>query len=175
MVWRIATLLGAALVLLNCSSTSNITGADFSSISQKVGPPKAGQARVVVFREPPFSPIDPGWEVKLDGALMGHLKGATYVYADGPAGRHQISCAADLFPDVSRREVTLVSGQTYFFNGKPSARAKALMASQAMGGLVGLAVGTAVTSGDANPGPLDFVPVDEATARQAMAEMQFSE
>jgi hypothetical protein len=175
MAWRIAMLSALAVVLLDCSSTSNITGADFASVSQKVGPPKAGQARVIVFREPPFNAIDPGYEVKLDEVLMGHLKGATYVYADRPAGRHQISCGAAMFPGVSQKEVALVSGRTYFFNAKPSARAKALLASQAVGGLVGLAVGTAVTSNDDNPGPLDFVPVDDAAARQVMAEFQFSE
>jgi len=35
--------------------------------------------------------------VKLDGTPMGELKTGTYVYADRPAGRHQLSYEVGLF------------------------------------------------------------------------------
>ena len=51
-------------------------------------------------------------------------------------------------------------------------RARKLQTGQAAGGLVGLALVTAMTSNDKNPGPVDFVPVDEATARAAVTELR---
>jgi hypothetical protein len=39
----------------------------------------------------------------------------------------------------------------------------------------GLAVGTALTSGNGNPGPIDFVPLEEGAARQAIAELRLAE
>ena len=47
--------------------------------------------------------------------------------------------------------------------------------TSAVGGLAGLAVGTAVTSGDSNPGPIDFVPLEEGAARRAIAELRLAE
>jgi hypothetical protein len=50
-----------------------------------------------------------------------------------------------------------------------------LAVTSAVGGLAGLAVGTAMTSSDSNPGPIDFVPLEEGAARQMMAELRLSE
>ena len=173
MVSRIVLLSVLTVLISGCGSTRQ--GADFVSTSQRIGPPKAGQGRVVVFRESQGSPIDVGWELKLDDAPMGAVKAATFVYADRPAGRHQLSSAAALFPGVSQRDVNVTPGRTYFFVAKPSDRAKALIVAQSFGGLAGYAVGAAVTSGDTNPGPVEFVPLDEAAAREAIATLQLAE
>src|SRR5437764_7976032 len=87
-----------AIVISGCVHTRS--GADFASLSQKIGPPKAGQARIVVFREQAYTGlIDQGWDVKLDGVSMAaDLKAGTFVYADRPAGRHQLSSEMALFP-----------------------------------------------------------------------------
>jgi hypothetical protein len=59
MYWRGAVLSLAAVSLLGCASER--TGADYAAMTQKVGPPRAGQARIVVLREKGFSGIgDPG-------------------------------------------------------------------------------------------------------------------
>jgi hypothetical protein len=165
-----------AIVISGCATAR--TGADFASLSQKVGPPKAGQARIVVFRERQNGPLDDiaaGWPVMLDGQPFGSLKNGTYVYADRPTGRHQLQCDWDLFPGVTRQDVTLAAGRTYFFQARMSERAKKLMAAQAVGGLAGFAVGAAVTSGDGNTGPLDFVPLDAAAATVPMSEARLAE
>src|ERR1700716_2128205 len=155
---RVAVLAILTVMLSGC--VTERSGVNFTSMSQKIGPPKAGQARVVLFREPAYAGIiDEGWNIKLDGTPMGDLKTGTYVYADRPAGRHQLSYTVALFPGVSQRDFTVVPGRTYFYLAKLSDRAKALNTASAAGGLVGLAVGAAVTSGDNNPGPVDFLPL----------------
>ena len=114
MLRRLAVLSVAAIVISGC--VTERSGLDFASMSQQIGPPKAGQARVVLFREPAFGGIfDQGWNVKLDGTPMGELKTGTYVYADRPARRHQLSYEVGLFPGLSQRDFTVVPGRTYFF------------------------------------------------------------
>lgn len=73
----------AALLLSGCVTERG--GADYASMVQKVGPPPAGQARIVVLREQGFAGIvDQGWDVRLDGGPMTDLKTGTYVYVDRP-------------------------------------------------------------------------------------------
>jgi hypothetical protein len=55
-----------------------------------------------------------------------------------------------------------------------SKRKSALIAT-ASSGLLGLAVGTALTAAYENPGPLDFLPLDEAAARTTIAELRLAE
>ena len=43
------------------------------------------------------------------------------------------------------------------------------------GGLLGLALGTAFTSGYDNLGPIDFFPLDEAAARPTIAELKLAQ
>ena len=43
------------------------------------------------------------------------------------------------------------------------------------GGLAGMLVASAVTSGSENPGPVDFFPLDEPRARATLAELQQAE
>jgi hypothetical protein len=142
---------------------------------QKVGPPKAGQARIVLLREKGYAGIaDQGWDVKLDGGPLTDLKTGTYVYADRPAGRHQLSASLNLFPGVTQYDLTAESGRTYFFLARPSDRAKTLNGMSAAGGVAGLLIGAAVTSNNSNPGPLDFFSLDDAAARSAMAELRLA-
>lgn len=173
MLWRVAVLSIVAVLMSGCVTTR--TGADFASLSQKAGPTK-GQARIVVFREQAYGGLfDQGWDVKLDGQPMGDLKTGTYVYADRPAGRHQLSSEMAGFPGVTQREIVVAAGRTHFFLAKPSDRAKTLQVTSAAGGLTGLVVGAAITSGDSNPGPLDFIPLEEGAARLAIAELRLAE
>jgi hypothetical protein len=41
-----------------------------------------------------------------------------------------------------------------------------------VGGIAGALVTSGASSGSENPGPVDFVPLDEAAARTAIAELQ---
>jgi hypothetical protein len=103
----------------------------------------------------------------------GELK--TGVYADRPAGRHQLSYEVGLFPGVSQRDFTVVPGRTYFFLVKVSDRAKTLNAAQASGGLADLVVVSAMTSNDGNPGPVDLIPLEEMAAREAISQLRLAE
>jgi hypothetical protein len=151
-------------------------GTDFSALAQKIGPPKAGQARIVVFREKGYGGLaDEGWEIQLDAQPMTGLKTGTYVYADRPAGRHKLSSIMALFPGETQYEITVAAGRTYFFLVRPSTRAKTLSAMSAAAGLSGLVVGAMVTSGDSNQGPLDFFPMKDTAARQMMADIPLAE
>jgi hypothetical protein len=174
MFWRGVVLLTAAVLLCGCETVRN--GLDYSTMMQKVGPPRPGQSRIVVLREKAYAGIgDPGWDVKLDGGPMSDLKTGTYVYADRSAGPHQLSATASLFPGVSQQDISTQSGRIYFFLARTSERAKVLNGMSAAGGVAGLLVGAAVTSGNSNPGPLDFFPLDEAAARATIAELRLAE
>src|SRR5262249_24330145 len=132
-----------------------------------------GHARIVVFREKAYGGLfDQGWDVKLDGEQLSELKTGTYVYADRPAGRHQLTSTAAMFPGVTRYDITVVAGRTYFFLAKVRERAAKLNAMSAAGGLTGLVVASAMTAGDANPGPLDFFPIEETAARAMLTDLR---
>src|SRR5258708_13175202 len=97
---------------------------------QKIGPPKGGQARVVVLREKGFGDIvDSGWNVQLDSGPMSGLKTGTYIYADRPAGRHQLTATEAAFPGVTPHHMTPDSGRTYFFVARLTERNSAILAS----------------------------------------------
>ena len=174
MFWRGAALLTVAVLLCGCETVRN--GMDYSGMMQKVGPPRPGQSRIVVLREKAYAGIiDAGWDIRLDGGPMSDLKTGTYVYADRSAGPHPLSATASLFPGVSQQDISTQSGRTYFFLARTSERAKVLNGMSAAGGVAGLLVGAAVTSGNSNPGPLDFFPLDEAAARGTIAELRLAE
>ena len=129
----------------------------------------------MILREKGYAGIaDQGWDVKLDGGPLTDLKTGTYVYADRPAGRHQLSASMYLFPGVTQHDLTAESGRTYFFLARPSDRAKTLNGMSVAGGVAGLLIGAAVTSNNSNPGPLDFFQLDDAMARSAMAELRLA-
>jgi hypothetical protein len=164
MFWRGVALAVVAVLLCGCETERN--GLDYSAVMRKVGPPKAGQARIVVLREKGYGGIvDGGWNVQLDEAPMRSLKTGTYVYVDRPAGHHQLTATEAAFPGVTRNNMTAESGRTYFFVARMSERKTALIATSSSG-LLGLAVGTVITAGYKNPGPLDFFPLEEVAARQ---------
>lgn len=173
MFWRVMGLAVAAVLLAGCAGQR--TGFDYAGVMQKVGPPKAGQARVVVFQEKAGALAATTCDVKLDGKLVGRLVMGAYVYADVPTGQHQLMGTETLFPSESKRDITTQSGRTYFFLARTSERHHALMGATMVGGLSGLLVGSVVTSGADSPGPVDFVALDEAAARTAMAELHLAE
>jgi hypothetical protein len=173
MFYRGVMFLIVAVLLGGCETERN--GLDYSAMSRKLGPPRAGQSRIVVLREKGFGGIvDGGWQVQLDGGQMSGLKTGTYVFADRPGGQHQLTATEAAFPGVTKHDVATVSGRTYFFVARMSKRKSALIAT-ASSGLLGLAVGTALTAAYENPGPLDFLPLDEAAARTTIAELRLAE
>jgi hypothetical protein len=68
------------------------------------------------------------------------------------------------FPGVTKQEVNVFAGRTYFFVTKQSERSKALSVGS-FAGLTGIAVTAIATSGNSNPGPVDFEPLDEPPGR----------
>lgn len=173
MFWRGMALLMGAVLLCGCETERS--GLDYAVMVQKVGPPKAGQSRIVVLREKGYGGIvDADWEVQLDGGPMNGLKTGTYVYVDRPAGHHQLTATEAAFPGVTRRDITAESGRTHFFVARMSERKTALIATSSSG-LLGLAVGTVITSGYSNPGPLDFFPLEDTAARATIAELRLAQ
>ena len=156
-------------VLLGCARN----GLDFDSVSQSTGAPKNGQARIAVLLEKGYGGLfDSGYPVALDGEAMGELKTGTFLVRDRPAGRHELSVDQWDFPGgVTRQEITVAPGRTYFFLCRRSPRGNAI-AVGTLGGLVGIGLTTALTSGDSNPGPVEFVPLDDAAGRQAISELR---
>jgi Protein of unknown function (DUF2846) len=170
---RVIGLSIVAALLSGC--VTERSGLDYGSMSQKLGPPKAGQSRIVVFREKGYAGIaDPGWDIKLDETPLPELKTGTYVYSERAAGHHQLTATMNLFAGTTRRDFDADSGRTYFFVARPSEKAKTLGAMSAAGGIAGLVVGAAVTSNNENQGPLDFFPIPDPDARIAMADLRLT-
>jgi hypothetical protein len=163
-----------AVLLGGCETERS--GLDYAAMVQRLGPPSPGRSRIVVLREKGYAGItDPGWDVKLDGGPMADLKTGTYVYLDRPPGPHQLSATAAMFPGTSQVDISTQSGRTYFFLARPSERAKLLSGMGAAGGVAGLLVGAAITSNNANPGPLDFFPLEDDQARVTVAELKLAQ
>jgi hypothetical protein len=175
MLGRGIALLSIALALSGCMTAKE--GTDYAAISQKVGPPKPGQSRVVVLqrKRDGLSMALCACEVKVDGRPMGKVSVGTYAYADLPPGPHQLVASELLFPGETKRDFSTAPGRTYFFLVKSSARHDALTGMSIAGGLTGLAVGAIATSGSDNLGPGEFVPLDEPSARTMLAELQIAD
>jgi hypothetical protein len=169
MRWRVGAWCVLAVLISGCVTDSG--GPDFASMTQRVGAPRAGQARIVLLRE---SSIKLGsFDVKLDGTPLTGLKSGTYVYADIAAGTHRLSADEIMFPGTTQQEIAVQSGRTYFFMVRTSKKSDALTAMTMVGGLAGFAVGAVATSGSSdNPGPLDFVAMDGAAATTALANLR---
>jgi hypothetical protein len=162
-----------AMALTGCVTGS---GADYASLVQEIGAPKAGQARIVVFREKQFrGSLDGGYDIKLDGEPMRPLRTGTYFYVDRPPGKHQMTCDVIMFPGTTRFDFVVQPGRTYYYVARDSARSDKLMGAQIGAGLAGYVVGAAMTSDSPNPGPIDLVAVEETTARTAMTDLQLSQ
>jgi hypothetical protein len=165
----------AAVLLLSGCVTG--TGVDFAGLTQKIGPPKPGQSRIVLLQEK-ASGLGLAYcacDVKIDGGPVGKLKPGTYVYADRPAGRHQLLATELMFPGESRRDITTESGRTYFFLARASQRHNTVTGMTMVAGLAGALVTSAATAGSDNPGPADLFPLDDAAARVTLAELQLSD
>jgi hypothetical protein len=175
MSWRGVVLSVACFLLAGCVTDG--AGFDYAGMIQKVGPPRAGQARIVVLQEKSsgLGYASCACDVKLDGDAIGRLKPGSYLYADRPAGRHQLVATEMMFPGDSKREIAMESGHTHFFLARVSERHSTLTGMTVAGGLAGMLVASAVTSGSENPGPVDFFPLDERTARQTIADLRLSE
>jgi Protein of unknown function (DUF2846) len=175
MLGRGIALLSAALLLSGCMTAK--VGTDYAAISQKVGPPKPGQSRVVVLQKKRdgLSMAICACDVKVDGNPMGKVMVGTYAYADLPAGPHQLVASETLFPGDTKRDFTTAPGRTYFFLVKSSARHDSIAGMSMIGGLAGVAVAAAATAGSDNLGPGEFIPLDEPTARTMLAELQLAE
>lgn len=174
MFWR-GGVLCAAAILAGC--VSDQIGTDYASIEQKIGPPKAGQSRVVVLQEKRkgLSMAICACDMKLDGEAIGKVTVGTYAYADRPAGRHQLVASEVLFPGDTTRDVVTAPGRTYYFLIRSSDRHDAVTGGAVVGGLIGLAAASVVTSGNPNTGPADLFPLDEPTARTTLAELQLAQ
>ena len=110
MFWRGLALLISVLLLGGCETQRD--GLDYSAIARKVGPPKAGHARIVVLREKGFGGIvDGAWDVQLDGTPITGLKTGTFAFADRPNGKHELGATEAAFPGVTRYEITAQAGQ----------------------------------------------------------------
>lgn len=172
MLRRAALLLAVGVMLVGC--VTNQVGTDFASVSKKVGPPRAGHSRIVLLQDKRngLSMAICACEVKLDGAPLGKVVAGKYVYADRPAGRHQLLVTELMFPGDTKREIVMEAGRTHFYLIKSSPRHDATTGGAVLGGLVGLAAVSIATAGEANPGPAELVPLDEATAQTKLAELQ---
>ena len=173
MFWRGVALWVAATLLSGC--VTERSGFDYAAMMQKVGPPRAGLARIVVLQEKITEVGATVCDIKLDGETVGRLRPGTYLYADRPAGRHQLQATETLFPGESKRDITTESGRTYFFLARTSDRHKAVTGLTILGGLAGAVVASAATAASENPGPVDLLPLNETAARTTIAELQLAE
>ncbi|WFU84979.1 hypothetical protein QA645_20240 [Bradyrhizobium sp. CIAT3101] len=175
MLLRGLVLLVAAALLCGCETTAR-SGLDYSETLRKIGPPKAGQTRIVVLREKGFGGLaDAGWGFKLDGTPLSGLKTGTYVYADRPAaGPHWFVAEEPGFPGVTHVEFSARPGETLFFVARVSERKNAVIAN-ASTGVLGYGLTLAMTSGYKNQGPVDFLALDETAARTTIAELKLAD
>jgi hypothetical protein len=172
---RRAGLCVAALLLSGC--VTDKVGTDHAATPRRIGPPPAGQSRVVLLAAQKKGLLFQGTvcDVTLDGATVGALKIGTYIHTDAPAGHHQLGAKQTLFPVETKTDITTQTGRVYFFLVQSSQRSKALSAGAMVGGVAGALVASGASSGSDNPGPVDFVPLDEAAARNAIEELQLTD
>jgi hypothetical protein len=167
----------AACALLVSGCVSDGVGNDYATVAQRIGPPKPGQSRIVVLQEKRngLSMSFCACDMKLDGSPIGKVIVGTYVYADRPAGRHQLVASEALFPGDTTREFTTESGRTHYFLVRSSERHDAVTGVTMVAGLAGALVASAATSGSQNPGPAVLFPLDEKAARTTLAELQLAQ
>ena len=163
---RSAAVLMMAATVLGCASPS---GPPASSLASGAGAPPAGQSRIIVLRpEKVFFAGDRALPVVLDGQAIGHLMTGSYVSADRPAGRHQLSVDLWDLPGVSRHDFTTTSGRTYYFAARVKERVNGVTAAAVMVGLAGYALAAAATND--GTGQVDIIPMSEVEARRAIIE-----
>lgn len=174
--WRIPLMLAVLVMMAGCAGPER-TGANFDMLTKTVGPPKAGQARIIVLRDKAFPGIfDVGWQVKLDGAPMGDLKTGTFVYRDRAPGSHQLTFErGGDFSRASHNTFTAAPGRTYFFRLEMNEKGKMIQASASVAGLAGMFISSAASAAADDRGLFDFTPLDEVLAREAMADLRLAE
>jgi hypothetical protein len=166
----------AVTVVTGCAAPAR-TGATLDALTKNIGAPKAGYARVFVLRDKAFAGIiDPGWRIQLDGQTMGDLKTGTFVYLDRPAGRHQLSFfrGGDL-AHVSRLDFDVAGGRSYYFRIELNEKGKMVEVGSSMAGVLPLLITSAAAAAVDDRGLFDFIPLDNATAVQAMAELRLAD
>ncbi|WP_244485545.1 DUF2846 domain-containing protein [Bradyrhizobium tropiciagri] len=153
---------------------SDGVGTNYAAVSQRFGPPKPGHSRIVVLQEKRkgLSMAFCACDVKLDGEPIGKVIVGSYAFADRPAGRHQLIASELMFPGDTTHNFVIEPGRTYFFLVKSSERHDSVAGVSMVGGLVGGFIASAATANAGNPGPADFVALDEPTARTTLAELQ---
>jgi hypothetical protein len=163
----------AAALLFGCAATRD--GLDYSSVSKTYGGLKNGQGRIVLLRESAFvGSMDGGYPISLDGQSIGDLRTGTFLVRDVTAGRHELSTSQWAFPGTTKLEIGITPGRTYFYAASMSERGKALMVGS-MAGLAVFAVTAVATSDKSNPGPVDFVLLDEAAGQQMVSQLQLAQ
>jgi hypothetical protein len=160
---RVVLSVFVAAMVTGCVTAS---GPTYLSVAHKGLEP--GRARVVA-----YSDESAGGEIKIDGLSFGTIANRSFIFRDVPAGLHQITGEQAGYPGVTRRELSAAPGHTYYFAIRMSQRAKTLSTAVTFAGLAGYAVAAAATSDDG--GPVDIIPVDEATARQAISEFKMAD
>jgi Protein of unknown function (DUF2846) len=172
-MFRYVGMVVAAALLFGCTGTRE--GLDFAAVSQMNGAPKKGQGRLVLVRETQVTgSMDGGYPVSLDGQPIGDLKTGTFLVRDIPAGRHELTVSVWSFPGVTKQEISVTSGRTYFYTANMSERGKAMMVGS-MAGIAGIAVTAVATSANDNAGPVDFVLLDEGAGRQMVSQLRLAE
>jgi len=164
-----------ALILSGCVSDG--VGTDFASVAHKVGPPRAGQSRIVVLqaKRQGLSMAFCACEMTLDGTSIGKVIVGTYVYADRPAGRHHLVAAETLFPGESKLDFTTAAGRTYYFLVRSSERHDTMTGGVVVAGLAGMLVTAVATADKENQGPAQLIALDEPAARTALAELELAQ
>lgn len=171
---RLMLSLLAAAMVSGCATARD--GATLASVAQTMGPPKAGQARIVVYRPPGHSGLfDVAWAIRLDDRALGKIKTGTFAHVDRPAGRHQLSFISSDFPLPSRFDFDAVAGRTHVFRIEQNDKGRMIAAGSQVAGLAGLLITSAVGQASDDRGTFDFVPIDEATGRQILAELRLAQ
>ena len=170
--WRMPFVLAVVAMVAGCMGPTR-TGASLDALSA----PKPGLARIVVLRDKAYPGMfDIGWKVYLDEAAMGDLKTGTFVYSDRPAGPHQLFFARP--GDLSRgsqQSFSAAPGRTYFFRLDMNEKGRLVAASGGAVGEAGLLVSSAVSAAADERGLFDFIPLDEAAAQAAVAELRLAD
>jgi len=169
MLGRLGAAIGLALLVSGCVTGKE--GTEYAVIMRQIGPPRAGQARVVFLSEK-GSRESGACELAVDNRTVGRVLPGTYAYADIPAGNHALVATQALFPGNTRMDFSTQAGRTQFFVVRNSDKSKAMAGGALVGGLTGALVMAAVSSNNPNQGPVDIYPLDEPTARLAIADLR---
>jgi hypothetical protein len=163
-----------AVLSAGCAPTR--TGATLDDLNKKVGGPAGGQTRVVVIRQKEMTMFDTGWQVYLDGAVMGDLKTGTFVYRDRLAGPHKLMFARPgEFARASSRDFVASSGRTYVFRLEMNDKGNLVRGGGAAAGLAGMLITSAIAHSADERGLYDFTLLEGEFAKQALADIHLSE